>query len=100
MLNHASKGPVPRGRRVCSILHPQQHSKPAYHVLITHAPPLCRKHSKPEFKTSDKSLWGATKGWKPLNVTDELLLGAEEGGFAGLEVLEDVNLIESGEQNL
>lgn len=98
MLNHASKGPVQTCCCVYNILHPQQHSKPACYSLIVHAAPLRRKRSKPEFGTSDKSVWSASKGWKSLAVTDELLLGAEEGGFAGLEVLEDVNLIEAGEK--
>lgn len=56
----------------------------------------CRRKSRPEFGTTDKSLWGTSKGWKSFDVTDELLMGAEEGGFAGLEVLEDVSLIDSG----
>jgi hypothetical protein len=33
------------------------------------------------------------QGWKTVDVGDELLLGAEESGFAGLEVLEDYTLI-------
>jgi hypothetical protein len=34
------------------------------------------------------------KGWKALDISgDELLLGATEAGFAGLEVLEDYTLL-------
>lgn len=33
-------------------------------------------------------------GWKPVDVGDDFLLGAEEGGFAGLEVLEDTSIID------
>lgn len=64
----------------------------------THAVPGgCRKRkSRPEFGTSDKSVWGSSEGWKTFDVTDELLMGAEEGGFAGLEVLDDVSLLDSG----
>eukprot|EP00775_Hariotina_reticulata_P001872 gene1872-2209_t len=47
-------------------------------------------------KTQSKGRWGSSNGWKVLDIKDELLLGAEEGGFAGLEVLEDVSLIDAG----
>ncbi len=33
--------------------------------------------------------WGSLTGWKAVDVGDDILLGAEEGGFAGLEILED-----------
>ncbi len=38
------------------------------------------------------SYWSQLGGWKPVDA--ELLLGAEEGGFAGLEVLEDPTVID------
>jgi ATP-dependent RNA helicase DDX24/MAK5 len=47
-----------------------------------------RSHSK------SSQFWNAMKGWKPVEIDDDFLLGAEEGGFAGLEVLEDYTLIE------
>jgi len=47
-------------------------------------------------KTRGKGVWGSSDGWKVLGVEDGLLLGAEEGGFAGLEVLEDVTLLDAG----
>eukprot|EP00983_Pelagomonas_calceolata_P001252 42768-Pelagomonas_calceolata.AAC.3 len=34
------------------------------------------------------------EGWKPVDVGEDFLLGAEEGGFAGLEVLEDTSIID------
>ncbi len=34
-----------------------------------------------------------TQGWKAVDVAGDILLGAEEGGFAGLEVLDDINLL-------
>ncbi|GAX73897.1 hypothetical protein CEUSTIGMA_g1347.t1 [Chlamydomonas eustigma] len=37
--------------------------------------------------------WGQLKGWRPVESQD-LLLGAEEGGFAGLEILNDPMLID------
>lgn len=42
------------------------------------------------------SYWSSVEGWKPLDVGDELLLGAAEGGFAGLEVLENPPIFEAG----
>jgi ATP-dependent RNA helicase DDX24/MAK5 len=41
--------------------------------------------------------WAAATGWKSVDVNDELILGAEEFGFAGLEVMEDTSLIDPGE---
>ncbi|GIL99897.1 hypothetical protein Vretimale_4959, partial [Volvox reticuliferus] len=35
------------------------------------------------------AFWDSLPGWREVEVGDEFLLGAEEGGFAGLEVLED-----------
>jgi ATP-dependent RNA helicase DDX24/MAK5 len=40
--------------------------------------------------------WASTQGWKSVDVNDELILGADEYGFAGLEVLDDVSLIDPG----
>lgn len=37
--------------------------------------------------------WDGLEGWKQVAVGDDLLLGAEEGGFAGLEVLDDPGLV-------
>ena len=33
-------------------------------------------------------------GWKPVDVGEDFLLGAEEGGFAGLEMLDDASIID------
>ena len=38
---------------------------------------------------------GKEKGWKALEVDDSFLLGGTDGGFAGIEVLEDASIIES-----
>ena len=38
--------------------------------------------------------WSSLGGWKSVEGGDDLLLGAEEGGFAGLEILEDPTLID------
>ncbi len=38
---------------------------------------------------ADACPWSSSAGWKALSVQDELLLGAEEDGFAGVEILED-----------
>ncbi|WIA42626.1 hypothetical protein OEZ86_008599 [Tetradesmus obliquus] len=54
-----------------------------------------QKGNKTGGKASSKALWGSAQGWKQLDAADELLLGAEEGGFAGLEVLEDVSLLDA-----
>lgn len=54
------------------------------------------KGSKSAGKSSSKALWSSAQGWAQFDAADELLLGAEEGGFAGLEVLEDVSLIDAG----
>ncbi|GLI61466.1 hypothetical protein VaNZ11_003859, partial [Volvox africanus] len=35
------------------------------------------------------AFWDSLPGWREIEVGDEFLLGAEEGGFAGLEVLEN-----------
>ncbi|KAF6262592.1 hypothetical protein COO60DRAFT_1699171 [Scenedesmus sp. NREL 46B-D3] len=53
------------------------------------------KGSKSAGKSSSKALWSSAQGWAQFDAADELLLGAEEGGFAGLEVLEDVSLIDA-----
>jgi ATP-dependent RNA helicase DDX24/MAK5 len=55
-----------------------------------------QKGSKSGGKPSSKALWSSAQGWAAFDAADELLLGAEEGGFAGLEVLEDVSLIDAG----
>ena len=39
--------------------------------------------------------WSGSKGWKSFDVGDEFLLGAEEGGFAGLEILDDPTIIDA-----
>jgi hypothetical protein len=56
-----------------------------------------QKGGKAAGKSSSKALWASADGWSHFDAADELLLGAEEGGFAGLEVLEDVSLIDAGE---
>jgi ATP-dependent RNA helicase DDX24/MAK5 len=40
--------------------------------------------------------WASTQGWKSVDVNDELMLGGDEYGFAGLEILEDASLIDPG----
>lgn len=51
--------------------------------------------AKPAKKGRNKmSAWGSDKGWKAVSIGDEFLLGAEDGGFAGLEVLDDPTIIE------
>lgn len=35
-----------------------------------------------------KNVWESVKGWRPVDVGDELLLGADEYGFCGLEELD------------
>lgn len=45
-----------------------------------------RVRSKP--KKSPGNPWTSGTGWKALDVADDFLLGAEEGGFAGLEMLD------------
>lgn len=44
-------------------------------------------------KSRSTPSWQADAGWKSVDVGDEFLLGAEEGGFAGLEVLEDYTIL-------
>jgi hypothetical protein len=44
----------------------------------------------PAKKRSKTKPWRDGHGWQSVMVGDELLLGADEGGFAGLEVLEGV----------
>jgi hypothetical protein len=36
--------------------------------------------------------WKGTEGWTEVEAGEEFLLGAEEGGFAGLEVLDGAAL--------
>ena len=40
-----------------------------------------------------RDYWGQLGGWKSFD-GDDMLLGAEEGGFAGLEILTDPSLID------
>ena len=44
-------------------------------------------------KPGGDDYWAQLSGWKSVG-GDDLLLGAEEGGFAGLEILEDPTLID------
>ncbi|GFH15162.1 uncharacterized protein HaLaN_11339 [Haematococcus lacustris] len=36
----------------------------------------------------------SSAGWTSVDIGEDFLLGAEEGGFAGLEVLEDPSLLD------
>ena len=57
--------------------------------------PSCRDSHKANKQAKKSALW-SSKGWKAVDISDEFLLGAEEGGFAGLEVLHDPLIISSG----
>lgn len=46
-----------------------------------------RKHRKKGGKGPKRDIW-AGMGWQAVEVGDDFLLGAEDGGFAGLEVLD------------
>jgi hypothetical protein len=94
-----------------NLVHLPCHDSPICLLLLLHLPiymlqspskPLCRskpisKKKQKGSKSSSKALWSSAEGWAAFDASDELLLGAEEGGFAGLEVLEDVSLIDAGE---
>ncbi|GFR48029.1 hypothetical protein Agub_g9861, partial [Astrephomene gubernaculifera] len=43
----------------------------------------------PARKKKRGNFWDKLSGWKEVEVGDDFLLGAEEGGFAGLEILDD-----------
>lgn len=43
---------------------------------------------------SSGNYWNELSGWKSVDIGDDFLLGAEEGGFAGLEVLENPTVID------
>lgn len=47
-------------------------------------------------KKKNVNPWSLKHGWKQVDVADEIILGADEYGFAGLEVLEDTSLIDPG----
>ena len=53
-----------------------------------------RKQLKGKKPSGGGDYWGQLSGWKSVGGVDDLLLGAEEGGFAGLEVLDDPTLID------
>ena len=42
--------------------------------------------------SSGADFWAGVKGWKPVTVGDDLLLGADEYGFCGLEELDASSL--------
>jgi hypothetical protein len=46
--------------------------------------------------SKSRSPWGGSRGWKRVDIPDDFLLGAEEGGFAGLEILEDATILTAG----
>lgn len=50
---------------------------------------------KPKSKKGSNP-WSSSQGWRAVDVGDEMILGADEDGFAGLEVLDDVSLIDPG----
>ena len=39
--------------------------------------------------------WAGPSGWRSVDVGEDMLMGAEEGGFAGLEVLDDPDIIQA-----
>jgi hypothetical protein len=51
------------------------------------------KQKKQISVSGPKDYWGSISGWKAVG-GDDLLLGAEEGGFAGLEILENPKFID------
>jgi len=58
-------------------------------------PPLRRPSGSGKKRKSKGSFyWDALPGWKAVEVGEDFLLGAEEGGFMGLEVLEDASIID------
>jgi hypothetical protein len=40
-------------------------------------------------KPGPAAFWSNVEGWKPVDIGDDFLLGAEDGGFGGLEILEN-----------
>lgn len=46
-------------------------------------------------KPGSAAFWSSIKGWKAVDVGDDFLLGAEEGGFAGLEILDNPPIFEA-----
>jgi len=52
-----------------------------------------RQRTKPR---KGSNPWSSSQGWRAVDVGDEMILGADEDGFAGLEVLDDVSLIDPG----
>lgn len=50
---------------------------------------------KKRSKSRGSNPWSSSTGWKSVDIGDELILGADEFGFAGLEVL-DASLIDPG----
>ncbi|GIL54325.1 hypothetical protein Vafri_9897 [Volvox africanus] len=62
-------------------------SQPPVEALKVEAPAKKKRKQGPAF-------WDSLPGWREIEVGDEFLLGAEEGGFAGLEVLDDPVLLD------
>lgn len=64
-------------------------------VCAATSPERCRAKAKQsKGHAGSTAFWDALSGWKAVDVGDDILLGAEEGGFAGLEVLEDVSVLD------
>jgi hypothetical protein len=74
--------------RVCC-LRTSSHTGHSQRVVLT-----CRKDKKRR-KRDSSGPWAGADGWKAVTVDDDFLLGAAEGGFGGLEVLENPTVIDS-----
>ena len=49
---------------------------------------LSQHEAAPPKKSPKQRCWETLQGWKAVDIGDEFLLGAEDGGFAGLEELD------------
>ena len=70
---------------------------PHSHRAATRTPTHESRQKKRKKKGGSAAYWSDLQGWKAVEVGDDLLLGAEEGGFGGLEVLDDASLVDAGE---
>jgi len=52
------------------------------------------KKKKKSAKPGSAAFWSSAPGWKAVEVGEDFLLGAEDGGFAGLEILENPPIFE------
>eukprot|EP00798_Chlamydomonas_sp_ICE-L_P025416 gene25416-11075_t len=56
---------------------------------------LLPKKKKVKKKAPTADYWDKLGDWKSVSANDDFLLGAEEGGFGGLEILEGCTIIDS-----